>query len=328
MSTLTIISKALAYDDVSGSSNPSNVAVNWARTIQNLEVRNATTEMATLAAYETRTLIDGQRTLGLDGTTAVALASSSLDPSRYRLSHTGGTDPVFRTKRTLLGVGAGLQVNMVLNANLSMTVTAPVSTTAFTNVQVGDVVFLPGVSTGDAATVFNALNCGYWSVLTRSNGSITMARASDEVFEGITQSVTTLSPLTDFQVYSSAGVQVGDVVELGSAFASTAQGAYSVVAATQGFLEFISTEPLGAESGILPGTLLVYSSSKRFLQVEADQECVLRVNGDLGNTNLIQPWIAGTKTHAAEFRKVGPSWKLVVINKSSAPLKLTVISAE
>lgn len=329
MSTLTTISKAVAYDDAAQVSNPSNVPVNWARTIQNLEVANPSTEMFTLGALETRTLIDGQRTTSIDGTTAFALSSSPLDPSRYRLAATGGTLPVFRTARTLVAGGGGLVLTLTLNSNLSMTVTSG-ATPAFGAVQVGDVVFIRGTKTGDSATLFNSLNAGYWSVLTASAAAITMSRATNEVFEGAAQVVTPADGVNDFQVFSVAGVQVGDLVELGPAFAVSAQKSSSVVAVNPKWVEFISTAALGAETGILPGVtgLLFYTQAKRFLQVEADQECVLRINGDLGNTNRLSPWIAGAKGFGAEFRKVGPSWKLVVVNRAQTPLKLTLIAAE
>jgi hypothetical protein len=326
MSTLTIITQALAFEDAGATSNPSQRPIDWKRSIAGLPVENPSTESVTVEPMGSETLVDGSRATTIDGTTEFSLSLSPLDPNRYRITHTGGTTPGFRTARTV--PVDGVQLTLTVNANQSLSVVAG-SGTPFAAVQAGDVVFLPGVSTGDTASPFNTLNLGRWTVLARTNTSMTLARPTGETFEGASEVVTPTDD-TQLQVFSTAGVQVGETVELAAGFASSSLRAYDVLAVTASWIEVYSTVPLGAETGVIPGAsgLLVYTTAKRFIQLEVDQECVVRLNGDTGNSNRLTPWIAGDKSFPAEFKKVGPVWKLVVVNRTNVPVKVLLLSAE
>jgi hypothetical protein len=64
------------------------------------------------------------------------------------------------------------------------------------------------------------------------------------------------------------------------------------------------------------------------MRIEADQEMIVRLNGDTGNTNRVEPIISGDEDFSGWFEKTGTVWKLVMINRSTRVSNLTVMSAE
>jgi hypothetical protein len=325
-SALTLILQALAYDDVSATSNPTQIRIERRKSVLNIPVDNPDTISVPLAPGASATVIDGTRTTTLDNTSAFSIALSALDPTRYRVSWTGGTNPTFRTNRSV--AVAAVALTLVSNANMSLTVTAGAGN-PFSGVQVGDSAFIPGPSTGDAATLFNALNEGFWYVVTAVGASITLARAPGTVFSGFSEVVTPAAN-TQFQVFSSAGVQVGDTVDISAGFASTTFHAFDILTVTPFFVEFQSTLPLGPQTGITPTAagMIFYTSAKRLIWVETDQEILVRLNGDTGNFNRVEPWLAGDRNFVGPYVKVGTVWKLVVVNLSSASANVLVAAAE
>jgi hypothetical protein len=201
--------------------------------------------------------------------------------------------------------------------------------TPFSSVVAGDQVFVPGASTGDAASPFNALNEGLWFVLTATSTVLTLTRAAGTVFSGASEVVT---PPTNASLlaYSATGVQAGDTLSIAAGFATTSRHAYDITSVTPSWLEFTSTTPLGAESGIVPGVtgVQIYTNSKRFIMIEADQQVVVQLNGDTGSSVQVEPWLAGDDTLQGVFIKVGDVWKLVVQNVSNTNANVTVSSAE
>lgn len=326
-STLTVISKSFAFNDVGITSNPDQNPINWARTFANIPVDNAGTRMVQVDPYDTNTVINGVRATSIDNTTAFNLTVSALGGDRYRLTHSGGVAPAFRTNR---GVNAStIALTLVVNPNLSVTVTAG-SGTPFASVVAGDVVFIPGLSTGDSASPFNSLNEGYWSVLSSTSTVLVMVRPADvTVFSGVGEVVTPSTAL-QFQAFSTAGVQVGDTVDISAGLAITAQHAYEIVAVNPEWVEFLSTAALAPQAGAVPTTagIVFYKVAVRYLRVEADQECTVQINGDTGNTNRLEPLIPGDEKHVAWRDQLGPVWQLVIVNRTSAVLNVTVLQAE
>jgi hypothetical protein len=157
---------------------------------------------------------------------------------------------------------------------------------------------------------------------------VTLARPTGEEFTAITQ---TVSPAdTDILFFSSSGVQINDKVVVNAGFAQAALTTYTVVAVTATWFEVTATQALPTSQVAIPGAngIQFYYAAKRYIRAEADQECVLRLNGDTGNTNKLQPWTAGDPDHTAFFEKVGPCWSAVVVNLSSEPLNFLFISVE
>lgn len=318
---LNLLSLTLAHGDAKANENPSLRYFHWKRDLMGIPVTNPKTEGLTLDPGQEKLVFSGVRATSLDATTQFTVSLSPLDPSRYRFTFSAGTDPVLRTDRGL--ALSGVALTLTANANGTLTMAAGAGT-PFAAVVAGDTVFVPGVSTGDASIGFNSINEGSWKVLSASGASLTLSRPSSE-FGAVSEAVT---PSTNgVLAFSVAGVQAGDKADLSAGF--DFMGTFPVLAVTSKWFEVTSTSPLVAATGT-PGVagLAFYTSAKRFLRIEADQDCVVRVNGDTSNSNRLSPWHAGETGQVAEFVKVGPTWSLSIVNRSTSPLNLTVISAE
>ena len=158
---LTITDRALAYIDASATGNPQLRAFDWALSIKNLSVSDPRTMAGSIAAGASATVFDGSRATTLDGTTAFDSSLSSLDAgTRYRFTWTAGTDPTLRTDRALTLSASNVTVAVNANSTMNLSIDAG----AFTGVVAGDIVFIPGVGTGDSASVFSESNTGFWTV--------------------------------------------------------------------------------------------------------------------------------------------------------------------
>lgn len=326
MSAMTFVLKALAYDDLPPTNNPSKVGIDRNISLVNVPVENDQTNKYTLDPLQSLIVIDGTRSILQDDTTAYTLTLSPFDPTIYRLTWTGGTNPVFRVDR---GLNLdGISLTLTLNANLSLTIAAGTGT-PFSAVQNGDVVFIPGVSTGDLASVFDPLNEGYWSVLANGTASITVGRAPGTVFDGASQNVT---PTTAdaIQAFSPFGVQIGDTVDISAGFAVNTLNAYDLTAVNAKWIEFRSTLPLGLQSGIAPGTngLIIYTAAKRYVGIEAEEEILAQFNGSTDTTCRVTPLIAGSRRFTGTLQKWGTAWKLVIVNRTTLRHTITITSAE
>lgn len=322
MATLQLFSLTVAHGDSVASNNPALKYIDWKRQLLGVGVANPKTEAVQIPAGSEKLVFDGTRLTTYDNSTAFALTLHPQSPNRYRLAAASG---VFKTDRALNCNGIALALTVQSNNTLVM---AAGSGTPFSALQAGDIVFIPGTLSGDPAGPFSVLNEGEWVVLAASGTQVTLARPAGTDFSGVGQAVT--SGAADIVAYKNDIVQVGDKMEISAGFASNAWRSYEVVAATAKWVEFISDVPLAAESGIVPTTagLKFYSSSKRFLRIEADQDCVVRLNGDAGDSVKLSPWAAGDPAMVAEFTKVGPSWSLKIVNRSTQTLNAVVISAE
>jgi hypothetical protein len=328
MANLDLYSITLATADAVESNSPNLKFVEWKRTIRAIPVENPKVEGLSVAPGVEATIFDGSRTLTLDGTTAFSIALDPIASDKYRFTATAGTDPGFRTDRGLDLTGVALTLTEQANGSLLVAAGAG---TPFAALQVGDEVFVPGMMTGDASSPFNSVNQGRWSALGvgAAGANVTLVRPAGQEFQGLSETVT---PVSAGQLlgYSAAGVQPGDTLDVSAGFAVPVQRSFEIVAVTSKWIEVQCSQPLAADSGILPGVagFKIYADAKRFVQVEADQECALRFNGDTGSSLRLSPWVAGDPEQVAGFVKVGPAWTLKVLNRSTQTLKLTVISAE
>lgn len=326
MPTLNINTRVLAYGDVVNSSNPTKRYVDWTMSMPQVPVTNPASFPYTIAASATLSVFDSARTTGTGADTQCSIALSPLDPSRYRLSHTGvGTTPTFRTTR-----GMALddeEVVIAVNANATATITVT-DATPFGSVVAGDVVYIPGPTTGDAATVFSATNEGYWSVLTASAASITVIRFPGETFEATGESVT-LTADSQFQIFTAAGIQVADILDISSGFTSSAWGQYDIVAVTPTSIDFLSTSPIGNETAVV-GTegVSAYASAKRYVRIEADQKCAVKINANTSSDYKIVPLIPGDEAYVGWYEQMGSVYKLSITNLSTVPANVMVFVAE
>lgn len=324
---LNVTTKITAFADPTISSNPRLKFVDWTRDVSGIEVSDPKSEAHQIDAGSTKTIFNGVRTTTLDGTSAFSISLLAVDTaSRYRIAFTGGTNPTLRTGRAL--TPNGMLLTFVANANATLTVGS--SAPLFGAVVAGDYVFIPHTTTGDSANVINVINAGYWQVLAAtSTTSITLVRLVGETFSGISEAVT-ITANSQFVAYSSAGVQIGDSVDISAGFNFATQKTFEVVAVTDSFFEIVSSSPLAAETGILPGAagMIFYTDTKLFLYIEASQDIAVRLNGDTGNTQRVSPVDASDPLRPGMYMKWGPVFSLVVVNRSSVPVNVMIIHAE
>jgi hypothetical protein len=288
-----------------------------------LVINNPESRAVAIEPGETAVVFDASKSTGVDGTTQFSITSNPLDSSRYRFTHSAGTSPALRTDKPLSL--SGVELELTANANGTLTVVSQAGT-PFAGLVAGDMVFVPGTSTGDVSVGFDSLNEGFWTVLSVAGATVTLVRPSSEVFQGVSETVTP----TDNGVlaFGAAGIQVGDKVDVNAGF-SSALKTFDIVSVTSRWFEVVSTSPLAQESGIPGATgMLFYRGAKRFVRVEADQEVAIRVNGDSGDSQRVVPWVAGDPRQVGEYTRTGPTWTLSVRNRSAAVAQVLVISVE
>jgi hypothetical protein len=325
MSSLNITTLVTAYSDPLSASAPLRKNFDWNRSTQALQVTNPISTSYTIPGSQSLTVFSTVEATGIDGTTAFAVTLSPLSVNIYRFTSTAGTSPAFRTSRSINV--ATHAVTVIVNTNASATFN--VAGGAYTGVVAGDIVFIPGLTTGDVAGAFNALNEGFWVVNgVLSSTSLNLVRPSGVTFTVYGQVVTPAAG--QFLAFSSAGVQTGDSVQITAGFALTTQSTFIVGNVTPLWFEVVSAVALPLETGILPTAsgMLFYSAAKRWFRVEADQLTTVKVNGDTSSFNQVMPIVAGDPAFVGWFDKWGPAFQLVLVNKSLVNCNVTVFSCE
>lgn len=327
MSLANILVHLLCFDDSTASNNPSLKSVDWKTSRLSIPVTNPKGDgPESLLASSTTTILDTTISTSIDGTSAFSLVLSTLDNTRYIISNTGGTAPAFRTDRTVAVASGTITVASLSNGLVTFTH----SGTPFGSVVVGDTVFIPGVLTGDTAGPFSFLNEGYWTVAAKTSSVLTLSRFTGEAFSAQAEGPISIAANSEFQVFSAAGIQVGDTINLSAGFQANALKSFTVLAVTAKRIEIQSTLPLANETAITPTAtgMLFYRGAKRLLYIEADQACVIRLNGDTSSTNVLEPWAPAEDTLRAQYIHTGPVWKLVIVNKATVTAHIKIITAE
>lgn len=329
-SILNLSRSYIGYSDRGVTSNPKLRNVDWHRVINGRSVDKVGSELYEILPGEEKTLFDGTISSSLDNTTEFSLLYSSLGGSRYRLTYTGGTDPVFRTTRAL--TLSGETVSIVRNSNGTISMTTSGNVNDFTDVVVGDTIYIPHTTTGDSASPFSALNVGYWLVLSKlSATSLQLARFAGTDFLATSETDIAVTADSQLQAFSQAGIQVGNKFKIASSsgFSQQAQQSFKVDKVTANFIEFISVAPIPDETGILPGAagIVFYSDAKIWMCLESDQPVIPRMNGDTSDIHELSPWEVGDESLVGCLEKTGLVWSLKVYNKSSFIASVTLLSA-
>ena len=320
---LSIYEKSLAFTNPSGGNDPVRKAWDWTRQLQNVPVANPQSQSFTLAPGSSLAVFSSSLSTGITGSTVVSMSLNSFSPSVYRFTIVSGPG-AFRTDRGL--TLSGSLITVTVNAN--STATWVTGTGAFTGVLVGDTVFIPGLSTGDSAGPFNVSNEGFWVVLAvNSSTSLTLGRPG--VFLGVSQAVT-LGASNQLTAFSAAGIQPGNFLAITAQFSASVQGIYTVWAVTPGWVEIVSSSPLPIQTSITQTTtsMIFYTTSKRFVRVESDQQVTVQYNGDSTNNNLVTPFVAGSSNLIGWDEKVGTVFSLTIVNNGLSSANLSVFSAE
>lgn len=306
------------YSDLNASNSPSLNNVNWCRDMQGIDITDPVSTSIKLPAGESAILFSGNVTSSDDATTTWDIALKSGTSNTYVISHNAGTAPDFRTPRTE-GSDATTQVTVTKNAKL-LTFSST-GGTAF-NLIAG------GVQVGDIARIgssFNVANQGTYKILAVTATSFTVENES-----GLAESSITLgaSFADEINIYSSAGVQIGDKINIIDGFSSVTHGTFEISDVSHDYLEFESVSSLPEETGISnsPAAFLIYRDLKQFLYIESDQKLEITLNSS--NTVTLNTMNSGIEKKNGVFMNSGSIYSATIENKSQNIASVFYISAE
>lgn len=298
-----------AYSDKHSSNAPSENNFKWERSFNGIPVSNPNSYGFQLAPGETKTLFNGIRALTQDNTTQYSIAPVAGNPALYTLSWVGGTSPTFRTGRTT-GADATTQVTVTLNG--------PVLTFASTggtpfNLTGGGVVVGDYVRIGN---LFNVANQGLtgWKIISVTATSFSV---SNEI--GSPEGPITLGSgfASQIDIYSAAGVQKGDTLQVSGGFSPITQASYLITDVSDKFVQFSSLSVLPTEGPITTTAIAVYSQAQRMVYLESDQRVAMTINGVSGNeiSPLVTTDACGSKPGV--FLRMSTIWLMTVTNAST-----------
>ena len=148
-----------------------------------------------------------------------------------------------------------------------------------------------GVVVGDFVTIgnlFNALNQGQWQIISLTATSFSVINVGG-VSEG--QIVLGTGFASQVAIYSAAGVQIGDSLDISGGFSPVSWGSYIITAVTDTYVQFSFTGVLPTEGPITTEAIAIYFIAKSFIYLESDQNCSVTINGTL--TNNVTPIVPG-----------------------------------
>lgn len=302
------------YSDSNSSNNPSLSNFKWARNINAIPAANPISEGITLAPGESRVLFDGTRTISQDNTTNYKIELKPLSSNTYILSAVSGTLPNFRTPRST-GADATTQVTVTRNGPLATFTSTGGTPFNFAAVQVGDYVRI-----GDQ---FNQLSQGEYKILAKTTTSFTIENTAASAEGPITLGSTFADQI---QIYSAAGVQVGDILVISQGFSVVTRGSYKVTSVGANFVEFYSTAVLPEEDNIQTTGIAFYSSAKNLVYLETNQKSSVLINGT--DVSKIEPFIINDSTQPGVFMLKSTIFSLEVQNTSTDTALLFLATIE
>jgi hypothetical protein len=183
------------------------------------------------------------------------------------------------------------------------------------SIQIGDQVVL--------GNLFSPQNQSVQTIIAKSATSFTVANEL-----GVAEGPITLGSgfASQVQIYSAAGVQVGDTIDIQGGFSAVTQGFYKVTAVTANTLTFYSTAVLPIEGPITTEAIVIYSMAKQLVYMESDQDCTVNLNS--GNTADIHPFVINNSTQPGVFMNTSTIWSISVTNNSVNTANLFIASAE
>jgi hypothetical protein len=305
-----------SYSDNRPSNAPSLSNVKWNRELDGIPCQNPTSQAAQLAPGENRVLFNGTRSLAQDGTTRYSIALKLFSTNTYVLSGVSGTLPNFRTPR-VTGADSSTQITTSING--------PVQTFASTGGTPLNLIS-GGVQVGDYVTIgnlFNALDQGTFQII-----ALTATSFSIENLLGVIEGPITLGSgyASQLQIFSPAGVQIGDTLVISGGFSPATQGSYKVTAVYANSLEFYSNSPLPQESNILTEAIALYSNAKQLIYLESDSITSVILNGVV--VANIEPFVINTNVRPGVFLLKSTVFSLALQNNGINPANIFFASVE
>ncbi len=307
MTTLNLLNSLVAYNDsTSGviNNNPKVRLADINRSYFGLTVENGQSQNFVIQPNSSITLYDGSRSTSIDNTSTFSLTNTT--GSTYRMFSAGGTAPAFRTLRSI-ATSDTTTFNVSINNNSVVSFTQNSGPAVdFSGVQVGDILYVSSTS------LFNIGNQGYFPIIAKGTNYVQIQNTSAAAESNISLST---SYSTDFQIYSSTGVQIGDTAIISAGFSPVTRGTYEVTAVAPSFFEFISSSPLPIETSITTTTsgLNFYTNAKFIAYIETDQNCYIRFDSDSTNTGTVEPFSSSV---VGMYLKTGYNYKAILTNRS------------
>jgi hypothetical protein len=321
MSNLNILLNTISYNDITPSANPMIRAFDFGFKNLGIQVQKPISNALIIPPGDTYTIFNGSRNTLQDSTTTYNLTQPSLAQQVYQITYASGTAPVFRTPR-VISIDTTTQLTVTVNGPLAVLTNAGGTAMVFTNIQVGDTIYL-GSTTG-----ISFANQGFFTVT-----GVTASSLSFVDLNAVAETFTVLDP-TNLLVFSNGSnnqIQIGDKLVISGGFSQASWGSYSVTAITPTWVQFAVGNPNGIplESGIMPSTgLSFYSFNKSFLMIAAQDRCSILLNGATMDTELLEPIEPNNPEKPALYLKQGTVYSLAIKNLALDSLNVTVASAE
>jgi hypothetical protein len=321
MNKLNLLVYLNAYADANPSNAPSRNNFKWTRDVNSIFVNNPNSLEFDLAPGESRTLINGMRTLTQDGTTqySIALAPIAGQTTTWQLTWSGGTNPGFRTSRNS-GANASTQVTVTQNGTV-----LTFSSTGGTpfNLISGGVVVGDFVQIGN---LFNIVNQGQYQIVSLTATSFSIVNAF-----GTAEGPYTLGSgyASQIDIFSAAGVQAGDTLLITGGFSPVTQGSYVVSAVTDLWVQFSFTGTLPTQGPITTEDIVFYFDAQRMIYLESNQQVSMVLNDS--EANVLNPLIGvcGCVTMGTGiFMTTSIVYSMVVTNTSLSTAKLFLASVQ
>jgi hypothetical protein len=326
MANLTLVNRISIVEDGNATNNPQKRIPDWTQNIQGMSVNNPLSAEYAIQPSQSLSIFNGSYTTSI-GAIPISVSLNPFANGTYRFTGTSALG--LRVDRAIDFTGTTLVLTVNNNSLATLAITAGAAT--FASAQVGDIIILPGIITGDTvpSTFFSAINQGFWQIIgIPTTTTVSMVRAYSQPFQGAAQTVTAV-PTGLVSVFSSTGVQIGDTVSITGGFSPVTQGDYVLSQVTSKWFEFATQSPIPLETATPSSSQMIfYKTLKKFVYVQADQNCVIRCNADVTDNVSVNPTYT-PNGNVGIFFKMGYTYSLTVVNKSSLnTLRVVVITAE
>jgi hypothetical protein len=322
MSTTNLLVRYIAFNDTNVSNNPAIRIADLSYNLTGQKANKPKSQDLCIPAGQTLNIFNGFRSTGMDNTTAFTITRPDVNLNIYRLTHSSGAAPAFRTAVSL-GIDGTTVVVVTVNGPLMKIANSSGTPMVTTGLSVGDVLnILPTSGMAQA-------NQGRFTVIAKDASSITVEN-SNAVAE-----TATLVP-AGFLTYSNGAasnqILIGDKIVINGGLSPVSFGTYQVTEVTPEWIEFLAAENSGLpqETDVVVGTqgFKAYSSAKTFVLIAAQQNCSVRCNGDTSDNVMIEPKEVNNQELPGLFLKQGLVYSLDIKNLSLETLNLVVVTSE
>ena len=326
-SILNITNQLLAYSDPSGNTdNPQYKDYDWTRRLSALAIENPAHNTVIIQPGQQFSIVNSVVNTGLAAISSV-LSITKVKTSTYALEITSGPGS-FKTARPVSDItSATVQVNNGAVAAFNF------PGADLTNVQVGDIMRVAGLNTFAVAPYsFDAVNSGIWTVLAVDNLTKTVQanRGIGQPCQGVSEVIAGPIGADEVIFYAQDGVVADNTIAIYGTFGPASIGSYNIVDATPTIVYFTSTEPLPELTSVpyTADTIVVYVNAKNFIYIESNQMVAVKLNGETGIKNTIDPIAAGRPDLIGFMSKVGLVYSLILVNLSVSPATVRYFVAE